>query len=45
MWWMTLGKIIGAIITLYLIYALIKELRSVVKRSNDGECSGKCDLD
>ena len=45
MWWLTLGKIIGGIITLVLLWLLIKELRKVVKESNEGRCSDKCDLD
>ncbi|WP_456393882.1 hypothetical protein [Nitratifractor sp.] len=45
MLWMTIGKIIGAVITLYLLYAIIKELRKSIKESNEGKCSDKCDLD
>jgi len=45
MWWMTLGKIIGAVLTLIILYLLLKELKKVVKESNEGRCSDKCDLD
>lgn len=45
MLWMTIGKIIGFIITIALLYLIIKELRKVVKDSNSGKCSNKCDLD
>ncbi len=45
MLWMTIGKIIGFIITIILLYLIIKELRKVVKDSNSGKCSNKCDLD
>lgn len=45
MLWMTIGKIIGFIITIALLYLIIKELRKVVKDSNSGKCSDKCDLD
>jgi len=45
MWWMTFGKIIGAVLTLIILYLLLKELRKVVKESNEGRCSDKCDLD
>ena len=45
MWWMTVGKVIGAIFTLAILYLLVKELRKVVKESNEGRCSDKCDLD
>jgi len=45
MLWMTIGKIVGALITLYLLYAIIKELRTSIKESNEGRCSGKCELD
>ncbi len=45
MGWLTVGKIIGAILTLIVLYLLIKELRKVVKESNEGRCSDKCDLD
>ena len=44
-WWMTLGKIIAGILTLFILYLLIKELRKMVKESNEGRCSDKCDLD
>jgi len=42
---MIIGKIIAMIFTLILIYLIIKELRKVIKESNDGKCSDKCDLD
>jgi len=45
MWWLTVGKVIGAILTLLILALLIKELRKVVKESNEGRCSDKCDLD
>ncbi len=45
MLWITIGKIIGFIITIILLYLIIKELRKVVKDSNSGKCSDKCDLD
>ncbi|WP_457607663.1 hypothetical protein [Nitratifractor sp.] len=45
MLWMTIGKIIGGILTLIILYLLIKELKKVVKESNEGRCSDKCDLD
>ncbi len=45
MLWMTIGKIIGAIFTIVILYLLIKELRQVVKDSNSGRCSDRCDLD
>jgi hypothetical protein len=45
MLWMTLGKIVGAAITIYLLYALVKELRKSIRESNEGRCSGKCELD
>jgi len=45
MLWMTIGKIIGAIFTIIILYLLIKELRKVVKDSNSGRCSDRCDLD
>jgi len=45
MWWLTVGKVIGAILTLLILYLLVKELRKVIKESNEGRCSDKCDLD
>ena len=45
MLWMTIGKIIAFIFTIVVIYLLIKELRKVVKDSNSGKCSDRCDLD
>jgi len=45
MWWLTVGKVIGAILTLLILALLIKELRKTVKESNEGRCSDKCDLD
>jgi hypothetical protein len=45
MLWMTIGKIIGAAITIYLLYAIVKELKKSIKESNEGRCSGKCELD
>jgi len=44
-WWMTLGKVIAGILTLIVIYLLIKEFRKMIKESNEGRCSDKCDLD
>ncbi len=45
MLFLTIGKIIGAIITLILLYLLVKEFKNVIKESNEGRCSDKCDLD
>ena len=45
MWWLTAGKVIGAILTLLILALLIKELKKTVKESNEGRCSDKCDLD
>jgi len=43
--WMTIGKIIGGILTLIILYLLIKELKESIKKSKDGHSSGKCELD
>jgi len=45
MWWMTIGKIIGGILTLVILYLLIKELKESIKKSKDGHTSNKCELD
>jgi len=44
-WWLTLGKVVAGIITLLVLFFLIKELIKMVKESNEGKCSDKCDLD
>ncbi|ADV45484.1 hypothetical protein [Nitratifractor salsuginis] len=44
-WWLTLGKVAAGIITLLVLFFLIKELIKMVKESNEGKCSDKCDLD
>ncbi|WP_292656549.1 hypothetical protein [Nitratifractor sp.] len=44
-WWMTLGKVAAGILTLVVLYFLIKEFRKAIKESNEGRCSDKCDLD
>ncbi len=43
--WMTLGKVIAGILTIIVIYFLIKEFIKAIKNSNEGKCSDKCDLD
>ncbi|WP_456431809.1 hypothetical protein [Nitratifractor sp.] len=43
--WMTIGKIAGGILTAIVLYFLIRELIKIVKESNEGKCSDKCDLD
>ena len=45
MWWMTLGKIVAGILTLVVLYFLVKEFRKAIRESNEGRCSDKCDLD
>jgi len=43
--WIFYTKIGAAIITVVILYLVFKEIKAVVKRSNNGEVSKKCDLD
>ncbi len=44
-WWLSLGKVLAGVLTIAILYFLIKELIKIVKESNEGKCSDKCDLD
>jgi len=43
--WMFYTKIVAGIITVVILWKLIKELKDVVRRDKSGEVSKKCDLD
>ncbi|MEA3433358.1 MAG: hypothetical protein U9R13_02130 [Campylobacterota bacterium] len=43
--WLTILEISGILITVGLLFFLIKELKKNIKDSKDGKVSGKCDLD
>ncbi len=43
--WLTYTKIIPAIITLVLLYIIVKSLKDAIKDDKDGKSRGKCDLD
>ena len=43
--WIFYTKIVAGIITVIILWMLIKELKTVVKRDKRGERSGKCELD
>jgi len=43
--WIFYTKIIAGVITVVILWMLIKELKAVVKRDKSGETSGKCELD
>ena len=43
--WIFYTKIVAAIITVVILWKLIKEFRDVIKRDKSGEVSKKCDLD
>lgn len=43
--WLTILEITGMVITVGLLFLLMKELKKNIKDSNDGKVSGKCDLD
>ncbi len=43
--WIFYTKIAAAIITVVILWLIIKELRAAVKRDKRGERSGKCELD
>lgn len=43
--WLTILEIGGILITVGLLFFLIKELKKNIKDSKDGKVSGKCDLD
>ncbi len=43
--WMIVAKVVAGILTLAVLYFLIKEFRKTIKESNEGRCSDKCDLD
>jgi len=45
MTWLYAFEIVGMILTLWIIFLLIKELRKSIKESNEGKVSDKCDLD
>ncbi len=45
MGWMFYTKIIAAVITVAILWMLIKELKASIKRDKRGERSGKCELD
>ncbi len=39
------GKIVAGILTLIVLWLLIKELKQVIKDDKEGKVSDKCDLD
>lgn len=43
--WITGLEIVGMLITIGLIFALLKELRKNIKDSNNGKKSKRCDLE
>jgi len=43
--WLTILEISGVVITIGLLFLLMKELKKNIKDPNDGKVSGKCDLD
>jgi len=38
-------KIIAFILTIWILYLVVKELKDMIKRDKSGEVSKKCDLD
>jgi len=45
MTWIYIGKGIAAILTIIILWLTYKELRHMIKQSNDGRVSDKCELD
>ena len=43
--WIFYTKIVAGVITVVILWLIIKELKNAVKRDKDGERSRKCDLD
>ena len=43
--WIIYTKIIEAILTIIIIWKIIKELKDMIRRDKSGEVSKKCDLD
>lgn len=43
--WLYILELIGMILTAWIIFLLVKELRQSVKESNEGKVSDKYDLD
>ncbi len=43
--WLRVGEIIGAVLTVVILYFLIKEIKKSIKDSNSGKISDKCELD
>ncbi len=43
--WIIYTKIIAAILTIIIIWKIIKELKDMIRRDKSGEVSKKCDLD
>lgn len=43
--WLYILELIGMILTAWIIFLLVKELRKSIKESNEGKVSDKCDLD
>lgn len=43
--WMTILKIIGFILTIVVLFALVKELKKTIKDANNGKQNERCDLD
>lgn len=43
--WLTMIEIIGMILTLMVLFTLLKELKKTIKDSNNGKKNERCDLD
>ena len=43
--WIIYTKIVAAILTIIVIWKIIKELKDMIRRDKSGEVSKKCDLD
>lgn len=43
--WINELEIIGLILTVVMLFALVKEIKKTIKDSNDGKQSKRCDLD
>jgi|GEM_PF-698596 hypothetical protein len=43
--WFIISLIVGMVLTIGVLYLLIKEIKSSIKNSNDGKVSNRCDLD
>ncbi len=45
MQWFEILEMTGMAATLWIVFLIVKELRQIIKESNKGRVSDKCDLD